>query len=468
MVSKQTIQNRSVKMEQFVFFDTAVQPEVWDSVKRGDVQSLAHHLYRIPGATTVRGGLWQFFLSRFIILNENPYSLYWERRSGEREMNGNMEQVAQIDFFMLYKLFFEGPFCEGEDQSLMVPEPDLDADARILRAICAANEMSSGADSRAAAEMGTEMESDMKAEKGADLEAGVNTKTQCSRADAIVSRLRAELARCPDALQFQDVCRRFYIEYGAGAFALHRAFAPDETDGTLCPVTDLQDVSLDDLVGYDRAKKKLADNTAAFTRNDSANNCLLFGDAGTGKSTAVRAMLHAYAKHGLRMIEVHKHQFHMLPLWIHRLKDRRYRFIIFMDDLSFEEFEVEYKYLKAVIEGGVSKKPDNILIYATSNRRHLIKENFSDKAALADELHGNDTVQEKMSLVARFGLQIYFGAPEKKEYEEIVRALAKRRCLDMDETQLLAAANRFSVQHGGRSGRGATQLIDHLLSSQDI
>ena len=166
------------------------------------------------------------------------------------------------------------------------------------------------------------------------------------------------------------------------------------------------------------------------------------------------------------MIEVYKHQFQDLNDVIAQIKNRNYKFIIYMDDLSFEEFEIEYKYLKAVIEGGLERKPDNVLIYATSNRRHLIRESFRDKEERDEELHTNDTVQEKLSLVARFGVTIYFGKPAKKEFQEIVRQLAKRNGIEMDEEQLLLEANRWELNHGGMSGRTAQQFIDYLLGME--
>ncbi len=162
------------------------------------------------------------------------------------------------------------------------------------------------------------------------------------------------------------------------------------------------------------------------------------------------------------MIEIYKHQFQDLSSIIAQVKNRNYRFIIYMDDLSFEEFETEYKYLKAVIEGGLEKKPENVLIYATSNRRHLIRETFRDKADRDDELHTNDTVQEKLSLVARFGVTIYYGSPDKKEFQEIVRTLARANGIDMPEETLLLEANRWELNHGGLSGRTAQQFIDYL------
>ena len=219
-------------------------------------------------------------------------------------------------------------------------------------------------------------------------------------------------------------------------------------------------------MGYESAKKKLVDNTEAFVKGRRANNCLLFGDAGTGKSSSIKAILNKYYDQGLRMIEVYKHQFQDLNDVIAQIKNRNYKFIIYMDDLSFEEFEIEYKYLKAVIEGGLERKPDNVLIYATSNRRHLIRESFRDKEERDEELHTNDTVQEKLSLVARFGVTIYFGKPAKKEFQEIVRQLAKRNGIEMDEEQLLLEANRWELNHGGMSGRTAQQFIDYLLGME--
>ena len=163
------------------------------------------------------------------------------------------------------------------------------------------------------------------------------------------------------------------------------------------------------------------------------------------------------------MIEVYKHQFQDLNDVIAQIKNRNYKFIIYMDDLSFEEFEIEYKYLKAVIEGGLEKKPKNVLIYATSNRRHLIRETFRDKQDRDEDMHTNDTVQEKLSLVARFGVTIYFGGPSKKEFQEIVRQLAARNGITMPEEQLLLEANKWELSHGGLSGRTAQQFVDYLL-----
>ena len=239
----------------------------------------------------------------------------------------------------------------------------------------------------------------------------------------------------------------------------------ERTDGgvEIVPIRNIAHVHLDDLVGYEIAKKKLIDNTEAFVSGRKANNCLLFGDAGTGKSSSIKGILNQYYERGLRDIEIYKHQFQELNDVIAQIKNRNYKFIIYMDDLSFEDFEIEYKYLKAVIEGGLEKKPDNVLIYATSNRRHLVREKFSDKEDRRDDLHSSDTVQEKLSLVNRFGVQIFFCAPDKKEFQNIVRVLAEKNGVALPEEELLLEANKWELSHGGLSGRTAQQFIDYLL-----
>ena len=214
---------------------------------------------------------------------------------------------------------------------------------------------------------------------------------------------------------------------------------------------------------------ELVENTEAFVRGRKANNCLLFGDAGTGKSSSIKGILNKYYDEGLRIIEVYKHQFVDLNQIIAQIKDRNYKFIIYMDDLSFEEFEIEYKYLKAVIEGGLERKPENILIYATSNRRHLVRERAGDKLEVGadDDIHSSDTVQEKLSLVYRFGVRIYFGAPDRKEFHTIVKTLAQRNGITMPEDELLLEAGKWEISHGGLTGRTAQQFIDHLLGKEE-
>lgn len=297
-----------------------------------------------------------------------------------------------------------------------------------------------------------------------------NSKMFNKRIRDRICTLSDRLSESVSTEEFMDDMVQFYKDFGVGKLGLHKAFRLEHrtSDDTvrIVPITRIAHVQLDDLVGYEIPKKKLIDNTEAFINGKRANNCLLFGDAGTGKSSSIKAILNQYYDQGLRIIEVYKHQFKDLNDVIAQIKNRNYKFIIYMDDLSFEEFEIEYKYLKSVIEGGLEKKPNNILIYATSNRRHLIRETFKDKSDRDEELHTNDTVQEKLSLVSRFGVTIYFGSPEKKEFQNIVLALAKKNNIEMDENELLLKANAWELQHGGLSGRTAQQFIDYLLGQQ--
>ncbi len=256
-------------------------------------------------------------------------------------------------------------------------------------------------------------------------------------------------------------------------FGLNKAFrilaAPSGSGVAFHPINNMDRVMLDDLIGYEIQKKKLVDNTRAFVEGRKANNVLLFGDSGTGKSTSIKAIVNEFYDQGLRMIEIYKHQFQDLSKVIAQIKNRNYRFIIYMDDLSFEEFETEYKFLKAVIEGGLEKKPENILIYATSNRRHIIKETWSDRDDVQVEngMHKSDTMEEKLSLVNRFGVTISFSKPDQKEYFHIVTGLARRNGITLSEEILQREANRWELSHGGISGRTAQQFVNYLLGQEE-
>jgi hypothetical protein len=267
----------------------------------------------------------------------------------------------------------------------------------------------------------------------------------------------------------------FYKAYGVGMFGLNKAFRiTHEVNKGLefVPINNTEDVRLDDLIGYEIQKQKIVENTEAFVAGRKANNALLFGDSGTGKSTTIKAIINEYYDQGLRMIEIYKHQFQDLSQVISQIKNRNYKFIIYMDDLSFEEFEIEYKFLKAVIEGGVETKPDNILIYATSNRRHLIKETWNDRSDMeaGNGIHRSDTIEEKLSLVNRFGVTINYSKPSQKEYFNIVIGLAHRQGINMTDEELRAEANKWELSHGGISGRTAQQFVNYLdgKSGKDI
>ena len=287
-----------------------------------------------------------------------------------------------------------------------------------------------------------------------------------------INKVAKALAREDTVATMRAVLENFYEFYGVGKFGLHKAFRVNAKDmGSevdIYPIYNIAVTSLDDLVGYESQKAALRENTENFLKGRKANNCLLYGDAGTGKSSSIRAILNEYYSSGLRMIEVYKHQYREINSLIDTLKNRNYHFIIYLDDLSFEEFEVEYKYLKAVLEGGLESRPDNVLIYATSNRRHLVRENYTDREEGENDKHSAETVQEKLSLYERFGLSLYFGAPAQDGYFEIVDSLASRYGIIMDEKELHMQASRWALGRSGFSGRTATQFIDHLRGIENV
>ena len=385
-----------------------------------------NELLEISVSHGFEGNLWHTYLTFLLASYENVYSTSCEIVG---EVQGSINAIALHDF-TIFKELFDYDFqplekaLEAECFSLLLDYKNVDQSGKVFN----------------------------------------------KRIRDRICDLSQALAVCQDAPEFKACLTTFYQEFGVGKLGLHKAFRVDHPEGgevEIVPITNIAHVHLDDLVGYEIAKKKLIDNTKAFVEGKQANNCLLYGDAGTGKSTSIKAILNQYYNQGLRMIEVYKHQFQDLNDVIAQIKNRNYKFIIYMDDLSFEEFEIEYKYLKAVIEGGLEKKPNNILIYATSNRRHLVRETFRDKTERDEELHTNDTVQEKLSLVARFGVTIYYGAPDKKEFQKIVKTLAVQHGITMPEEQLLLEANKWELSHGGLSGRTAQQFIDYLLGQLD-
>ena len=282
-----------------------------------------------------------------------------------------------------------------------------------------------------------------------------------------VRALSDAIENAEDGKAVFDVVTDFYRDYGVGMYGLNKAFrleGDDETGVSMRPISNMQPVCLEDLVGYELQKKMLIENTEAFVNGRGGNNVLLYGDSGTGKSTSIKAIINKYYDDGLRMIEIYKHQFRYLSRIISEVKNRNYKFIIYMDDLSFEEQEIEYKYLKAIIEGGVETKPDNVLIYATSNRRHLIKETWKDRTdtEIDGDIHRSETIEEKLSLVNRFGISIGYMKPSRNEFDKIVIELARRGGITVSDEELLYEAHRWELRNGGISGRTAQQFVDYV------
>lgn len=252
--------------------------------------------------------------------------------------------------------------------------------------------------------------------------------------------------------------------FGFGMYARFRMFSLAD-DGTVCPVAHPDPQRLSDLAGYEREKGLILANTRALLAGKPAANVLLSGDAGTGKSSTVKAVVNELAGEGLRIIEVRKDQLKLIPAVLDELAANPLKFIVFIDDLSFARDDDNYAALKAVLEGGVSSKSPNVVIYATSNRRHLVKESFS--ARDGDDIHRNDTMQETLSLSERFGLQISFFKPDKAAYLAIVRQLAHTCDLAVPVEELEAGAERFALGRGGRSARAARQYVDSLVAQQE-
>lgn len=400
----------------------------WDN-KNATKDELVSRIYqqikRILDVATSYGfnrNLWQDYLAFLLITNENSFTLTCEK-VGARD--GSVNIFAKNDYRIFKKLF---------EYDFSAVEKDLDIDCFTTI---------------------TNYTSLPKKEQMYNQ--NVSEK---------VRRISDSISEATDVEEIFTIMTDFYKQYGVGMFGLNKAFRIRHDEGKeleFLPINNTDKVILDDLIGYEIQKKKLIDNTEAFVQGKKANNVLLFGDSGTGKSTSIKAIINQYYEQGLRMIEIYKHQFKDLSAVISHIKNRNYKFVIYMDDLSFEEFEIEYKYLKAVIEGGLETKPDNVLIYATSNRRHLIKETWNDRNDMDVELHKSDTIQEKLSLVNRFGVTISFSRPSKKEFNHIVVELAKKYPeVTLTEEELCQEANKWEMSHGGISGRTAQQFINYL------
>ena len=409
-----------------IFFD-------WEQQKC-EKSALIRRIYveikRILDLATTYGfntNLWHNYLTFVLITNENSFSLTCER-AGASE--GSVNHFARADFRIFKNLF---------DFDFTPIERDLGIDCFSVLSNYQA----------------------------------IPKKAQMyyRNVSEKVRALSAAIEQAKDENEIFDLVTAHYRDCGVGMFGLNRAFRirPAENGGVeFCAINNIDSVVLDDLIGYEYQKKELRANTEAFVSGRSCNNMLLYGDAGTGKSTSVKAILNEYCDRGLRMIEIYKHQFGLLSEVIARVKNRNYRFMIFIDDLSFEEHEVEYKFLKAVIEGGVETKPDNVLICATSNRRHLIQETWKDRNDMEfnGDVHRSDTMEEKLSLAARFGCAINYNNPDRKQYHDIVKGIASR-CgdLGLTEEQLLLEANKWEIRHGGVSGRTAQQFINYLAGT---
>ena len=257
------------------------------------------------------------------------------------------------------------------------------------------------------------------------------------------------------ALRLQDISR-----YGYGIFAAYGMFRVSD-DKKIEPIVSADRIGVDSFVGYEEERAKVVENTVAFLEGRPAANTLLCGDAGTGKSSTVKALANEYFHQGLRLIELRKDQLSLLPYVMGKISENPLKFIIFIDDLAFNKSDDNFSMLKAALEGSASAQAVNAVIYATSNRRHIIKETFADRDT--DDVHRNDTMQETLSLSERFGLTVYFQKPNKQLYLSIVKTLATRKGIAMPEEELFVQAEAFALKKGNRSPRCAEQFIDSVL-----
>ena len=405
------------------------------ALSKNEVAALLHaaaaDMVQEAEALGLRGDIWYLFLALRLATDENPLGFVAELSEASARPRGSIVEMAKHELGAIHRVITSArgmvenggshealrPLSNYEPSS--VRKPSIRPDA-----LTAANELAYAA---------------------ADMSFGGDPSVGSRLCEALID---------------------FYMSMGSGPFSLNCAFRWSSGQKCLVPVAEPDPMTLDDLVGYDTQKQELRANTELFMSRRPANNVLLFGDSGTGKSSSVRALLNepGYVRRGLRMIELYKGQFQDIPIILDTIRRRNYRFVIFMDDLSFEEFEVDYKYLKALIEGGIESRPENVLIYATSNRRNLIREVWADRKKSSDDVHGADTMQEKLSLADRFGVTIWYGSGNKQAYMDIARALAHEQGIEMDAAELEKLALRWEIAHGGFTGRTARQFVQHLLA----
>ena len=405
--------------------EVCAQVESGDYHKEAVIGKVYDQIHKLLDIATVYGfnkNLWHNYLTYLLVSVETPFAITCEK---EGACEGSVNALAMNDF-AIFKALFDYDFTALEE-ALGINCFDIITNYKAV------------------------------AKKETRFNKNISEKVQ---------GLSEKLEQAATAEDFYRLVTAFYEAYGVGKLGLNKAFRIDHKGNQveLVPISNTELITFDDLIGYERQKQTLRENTEAFVEGRPANNVLLFGDSGTGKSSSIKALINQYYDQGLRMIEIYKHQFQDLSAIIAQIKSRNYRFVIYMDDLSFEEFETEYKYLKAIIEGGLEVRPSNILIYATSNRRHLINESWKDRNDVThnEGIYKSDTMQEKLSLVNRFGCTSYGGQPDQKEFDNIVVELAHKAGLEISDAELCAEAKKFELNHGGVSGRTAQQFINYM------
>lgn len=433
--------------DEFVSFDAYYRLEAYLLAADGP------HLELGPGS------IWQRWLVDAVIMDDNPFTRRAER-GGREAIPPAMKAAAVRDLKVLHQLFR----LDGRRLK----------EAATAAGVRAAGAVLNGADTLAETNGHRPMPgvSVWDVESGEDagdpaLQTGSPDEEgeggAADDADAVHRAMALRLLRAPSWGDLVDELADHHRQWGAGDMARYAAFRWRRTKegGMLEGVAQPDPIRLSDLVDYEEVREPVIRNTKQFLRGLPANNVLLYGDRGTGKSATVKAILNEFRSQGLRLVELPRPHFADLGEILAILKERPQRFILFVDDLSFEEDETEYKHLKALLEGSVEARPDNVLVYATSNRRHLVRERFSEQPD-PDEKRPDDTVQEKLSLADRFGLTVVFPSPDQEKYLRIVEGIAQREGLDVDRETLRRAAARWVLWHNQRSARTARQFIDDL------
>lgn len=265
--------------------------------------------------------------------------------------------------------------------------------------------------------------------------------------------------------EYAQAILTFYARYGYGDLVEYAAFRWDDAENSICGIKYFERIRMNDLIGYKHQKEQLIQNTHAFVRGKPANHVLLVGARGTGKSSAVKALVSNYEDSGLRLVQITKKQLRKLPEIMNELRNyAAKKFIIFLDDLSFEDSDAEFKSVKSAIEGGVSSCPSNVRLYATSNRRHLVRETWREREQ--DELYRDDSIHETISLSDRFGLVIHYHAPDQEEYLAIIDHLLSKKGIRLSPEELRIAGLRWEMTHSGRSGRTAQQFVAYYLGNR--
>jgi len=409
---------------------------------------LVHNLLGIDVPAGFSGNAWQYFLADFILKDENPFSRTAESVPFDK-IDAGLKLASGADLANLYSLAAMDPRTIRH----MVKNRVRDQISGFTDVLSL--DIVAGWD---------------KTDPNTETTSAADSAPNASSAPDAGLELANMLAASEDWQSLLPDLAEFYRKNGAGIFGSYRALRWVRSKGTgwFQGISEPDPVTFDNLFGYRSERKIIINNTEKLLQGLPANNILLYGDRGTGKSSSVKALLHRFGSMGLRLIEVSKQELADFPKIIHLLKQRVQKFIIFIDDLSFEENDSEYKYLKALLEGGLEARPQNVLIYATSNRRHLIKERFSDReaAASSDEKRLQDTLQEKLSLADRFGITVTFTSPAQAEYLAIVDGLAKQAGINMPREELHREALQWELRYNGRSGRTARQFVDWLAGEK--